>query len=280
MSVSIESYRWLQPCAASALVESGLSLIYTQRMKQTDTLIPHHEERGYTIVDTDTYYRSGVFRHFTEDAKCSVSMTARIDVTAMRECVERTQRSFYVSFVYLLAKVLNSRADYRMGYLWHSDQLVCWDRINPTHYVFFPDKEICTPVYTEYDPDYQQFCERMHKDIEAAKARGTYGLDEASHPNWFDASYIPWISYDSLNIELPDGFLYFNPIINWGQWREEHGALLMPVTVRLNHAVADGYLVAQVYRLLKTAMEEFVSEASSGLGQDRCPDDMSRRHDL
>lgn len=230
---------------------------YDCLMNKTDVRMPHENVRGYTIVDPKSYYRSGVFRHFTEDAKCSVSITARIDVTRLRECSERTSTSFYRNFVYLLAKVLNSRPDYRMGYLWQSGELICWDQINPTHYVFFPDSETCTPVYTEYNPNYHRFYEQMGNDIRTARERRTYGLDEPGHPNWFDASYLPWVSYDSLNIELPDGYLYFNPIINWGRWREEHGALLMPLTVRLNHAIADGYLVAQVYRLLDEAMLDF-----------------------
>lgn len=60
-------------------------------------------------------------------------------------------------------------------------------------------------------------------DIEKAKATREYGLDAMNHPNWFDASCIPWISYDSLNIELPDGYLYLTPIVNWGKFREENG---------------------------------------------------------
>ena len=32
---------------------------------------------NYKIIDKQTYYRSGVFRHFSEDCKCSTSMTAR-----------------------------------------------------------------------------------------------------------------------------------------------------------------------------------------------------------
>ena len=39
-------------------------------------------------------------------------------------------------------------------------------------------------------------------------------LDSENHPNWFDASYISWLSYDSINIELPDGYIYLLPIIN------------------------------------------------------------------
>ena len=84
-------------------------------------------------------------------------------------------------------------------------------------------------------------------------------LDSANHPNWFDASYVSWLSYDSLNVELPDGYIYLLPIINWGKYREENGRLMMPLTVRLNHAVADGYLVANVFRLLEKEIASFTS---------------------
>ena len=36
---------------------------------------------NYKVIDKETYYRKGVFRHFTEDCACSTSMTAKIDVT-------------------------------------------------------------------------------------------------------------------------------------------------------------------------------------------------------
>ena len=38
---------------------------------------------NYTLIDKESYYRKGVFRHFTEDCKCSFSMTARLDVTEL-----------------------------------------------------------------------------------------------------------------------------------------------------------------------------------------------------
>lgn len=215
---------------------------------------------NYKVIDMEKYYRKDVYRHFTQDCKCSVSMTARIDVTSLVEASKRTGTKFYVNFLYILSKVLNSREDYRMAYLWQTDEVVCYDKINPTHYVFHEDTELCTPVYSEYDPDYRKFYEAVTKDIEEAKAKGGYNLDAANHPNWFDASYISWLSYDSLNVELPDGFVYLAPIINWGRYREENGRLMMPVTVRLNHAAADGYLVANVYRLLEKEIGAFSSE--------------------
>jgi len=213
---------------------------------------------GYRVIDKDKYYRKGVYRHFTEDCKCSVSMTARIDVTGLAAYSKEKGTRFYIDFLYILSKVLNSREDYRMGYIWQTDELICYDEINPTQYVFHEDTETCTPVYTKYSPDYETFYNGALRDVEEAKLTREYRLDPADHPNWFDASYIPWLSYDSLNIELPDGYLYFAPIVNWGRYREENGRLMMPVSVRLNHAIADGYLAANVFRLLQQETDAFV----------------------
>ena len=212
---------------------------------------------NYKVIDLEKYYRKGVYRHFSEDCKCSVSMTARIDVTDLVSFSKKTDTKFYLNFLYLLSKVLNSRDDYKMNYLWQTNELVCYDVINPTQYVFHEDTETCTPVYTNYSEDYEEFYKNALSDLESAKNTREYLLDAANHPNWFDASYVSWLSYDSLNVELPDGYLYFIPIINWGKYREENGRLMMPVTVRMNHAIADGYLVANVYRLLDKVIAEF-----------------------
>ncbi len=212
---------------------------------------------NYKVIDLEKYYRKGVYRHFSEDCKCSVSMTVRIDVTDLVTFSKKTDTKFYLNFLYLLSKTLNSRDDYKMNYLWQTNELVCYDVINPTQYVFHEDTETCTPVYTNYSEDYQEFYKNALEDLERAKNTREYLLDAANHPNWFDASYVSWLSYDSLNVELPDGYLYFIPIINWGKYREENGRLMMPVTVRMNHAIADGYLVANVYRLLDKEIAEF-----------------------
>ena len=209
----------------------------------------------YKVIDRETYYRKGVFRHFSEDCKCSVSMTARVDVTGLAAWSKKTGTKFYLNFLYVLSKALNSREDYRMAWRWETGELICYDRIHPTQYVFHEDTETCTPVYTAYSEDYNTFYRNALADVEKAKQTREYGLDAANHPNWFDASYISWLSYDAMNIELPDGYLYLLPIVNWGKYREENGRLMMPVSVRLNHAIADGYLVANVFRLLEKEMQ-------------------------
>lgn len=214
----------------------------------------------YQEIDLNKYYRRGVFRHFSEDCKCSISMTGRLDVTELEAFSRRTGTKFYINFLYILARVLNSRADYRMGYLWETGKVIVYDQINPAQYIFHEDTETCTVVYTEYDPDYRKFYADCRRDIAQAKKTREYGLDLARHPNWFDASYISWLSYDALHVELPDGYLYFAPVVNWGRYRQENGRLVMPVSVRLNHAAADGYLLAKVFNMLAAEIGKMTTD--------------------
>lgn len=211
-------------------------------------------------INLQNYYRKGVYRHFSQDCKCSISMTARIDVTDLVRVSKNTRSKFYINFLYLVCKTLNSRDDYKMVYDWESDELFCYDKINPTQYVFHDDTETCTPVYTTYFEEYDKFYDECKNDIERAKQTREYALDMANHPNWFDASFLPWVSYDSMNVELPDGHLYFQPIVNWGKYREENGRIVLPLTIRLNHAIADGYHLSKAYKILEDEIGRFCEE--------------------
>jgi len=215
---------------------------------------------AYKVIDKESYYRRDVFRRFSEDCKCSLSMTARVDVTELAAWSKGTGTKFYLNFLYLLSRVLNSREDYRMDYFYRTGEMVCYDVIHPTHYAFHPDTETCTPVYSTYYEDYATFYAHAAEDLAWAKENPVYIREATKEQNRFDASFIPWLSYDALHMELPDGYLYFAPIVNWGAYREEGGRLMMPVTVRMNHAVADGYLVALVFRLLAQEIETFIHD--------------------
>lgn len=224
---------------------------------------------AYRRIDPGEYYRGGVFRHFSEDVRCSMSMTVKLDVTQLASFSQETGSRFYLNFLYILCRVLNSREDYRLSYLWEKKELICWDRIHPTQYVFFETTETCTPVYTVYVPDYTQFYAQAAGDIAEARRHPGYHLHMQDHPNWFDASYLPWVSYDAFHLELPDGHLWLNPIVNWGRWRQEGERKMMPVTVRLNHAAADGYQLALVFRLLEREIQAF---AAGGEGKEERDD--------
>lgn len=124
-------------------------------------------------------------------------MTVRLDVTNLAEWSEKSQTKFYINFLWLLCLVLNSRDDFRMGWDRDAGQLICRDRIHLLQYVFHPETETCTPVYTRWQEDWSAFYKECSQDLEQAKRGGGYRLEPETHPNWFDASYLTWVSYDA-----------------------------------------------------------------------------------
>ena len=58
---------------------------------------------NYKVIDKEKYYRKDVFRHFSEDCKCSTSITARIDVTELVGSSKKTGTKFYINFLYVLS---------------------------------------------------------------------------------------------------------------------------------------------------------------------------------
>ena len=98
---------------------------------------------NYRVIDMDKYYRKDVFRHFSEDCKCSISMTARINVTELVRYSKQTGTKFYINFLYILSKALNSRDDYKMGYVWQKNELICYDSINDAYQYFIYNNRTC-----------------------------------------------------------------------------------------------------------------------------------------
>ena len=120
------------------------------------------ESESYKKINLETYYRKGSFTNFSEGPKCSLSVTSKIDVTDLYNWSKKYGTKFYINFLYVLSKVLNSRDDYKMEYRWKTKELVCWEKVNPCHYIFFEEKEICTPVYSEYFSDYKKFYDKRY----------------------------------------------------------------------------------------------------------------------
>lgn len=213
---------------------------------------------NFKKIDLNNYYRKDAFIRFSKGVKCSFSMTTKIDVSKLYEFSKRSNTKFYINFLYIVTKVINSRDDFKMSYLSKSDELICYEKVNPIQYIFHEETKTISLAYSTYYEDYKTFYKNALNDIEVAKKQKTYGFDPINHPNWFDASVMPFSSYESFNIELPDGNIYLAPIVNWGKYKNENGKLIMPVTIRLNHAICDGYHAGLFFNLIEKEIQYFV----------------------
>lgn len=56
--------------------------------------------------------------------------TSKIDVSDLVAYSKQTGTKFYINFLYVLTKALNTRDDYKMRYLYQEDKLIVFDKIN------------------------------------------------------------------------------------------------------------------------------------------------------
>jgi chloramphenicol O-acetyltransferase type A len=75
--------------------------------------------------------------------------------------------------------------------------------------------------------------------------------------NSFDTSCLPWIKYTSLNLEIPINHKHYAPIITWGKYEKEWNGINMPLTIQINHAVADGYHIGLFFKEIQRISNEF-----------------------
>ena len=92
-------------------------------------------------INIEQYYRKESFDRFTKDFMCSFEMTGRIDVTKFVEYSKNNKTKFYINCLYIIAKVVNSRDDYKMIYDYKNKKLGVFEEVGVTHYVFDEIKE-------------------------------------------------------------------------------------------------------------------------------------------
>ena len=114
------------------------------------------------------------------------------------------------------------------------------------------DDETFSVLWTAYQPDLRAFCQ----DWEADRTRyGDIHTFEARPPEagqgLFNISAVPWASFRSLHLELPEANDYLLPIFTLGRYRKENGRTLLPLAMQVHHGVTDGFHVGRFFNRLQ-----------------------------
>ena len=123
--------------------------------------------------------------------------------------------------------------------------LIKWDVIYPSYAHFRKEDENFTKTVTEFSEDLFEFHARFLSDRE--KYRDVRAIVENQPPNFFDLSCLPWVRYKHFDVHVFDKGRFLAPVITWGKYKPEHGKLIMPLTMNIHHAVADGFHLSRFF---------------------------------
>jgi chloramphenicol O-acetyltransferase type A len=201
---------------------------------------------GYKSIDMDTWPRRECYDYYATGSKCMCAISADIDVTDLYRKAVTAKKNFEVAVLYVITNVLNRHEEFRVGYCKENGRLMIWDYINPVHRVFHEDTEMFSRIWTKYDTDFTKFyIAALHNITEGLKLK-TVNQPEIPENN-FEISFIPWLHFSAINTKMSESGKYLAPVITVGKVEEINGKFMMPFTMQISHAVADGFHIARAF---------------------------------
>ena len=116
-----------------------------------------------------------------------------------------------------------------------------WTFCNPVYTLFHQSDCSFSDVWSEWTADFSTFYSRVLEDM--ARYGGVTGvMARPDKPdNFCSISSLPWLSFTSFAQDTYAESRMFFPLLRAGKHYEQSGRTLLPLSVCVHHAVADGY---------------------------------------
>lgn len=207
-----------------------------------------------TKVNLNTWNRGKLFQFYTNKMRIVMSLTVDIDVTNLKIYSKKKDIGFYPAMLWVVSKAINAHDEFK--YSWDMDgNLIQWDYVSPSYTDFHEEDENFSKMVTEYSDNLFVFCSRVKADRERYK--NDRAILENQPMNFFDVSCLPWVKYKHFDVHVFDEGKFLAPVVTWGKYAQENGRLIMPLTMNIHHAVADGFHLSRFFNEVQDVINTF-----------------------
>lgn len=197
--------------------------------------------RIFHVIDKGTWERGIYFEYYYNKIKCKYNINANIDITELIKFKEENKLKFFPVTLYAIIRAVNQNKEFRMGFN-EKGELGYWDLVQPSYTLFHEESKTFTDIWSEYNEDFGTFYKTVLQDIQ--KYRNITGVIKArpgQPANFCSVSDLPWLSFTGFAQDTYTETNYLFPLIRFGKYFEQNQRVLLPLSVFVSHAVADGY---------------------------------------
>ncbi len=192
-------------------------------------------------IDINTWIRKDHFKFFSAFEEPFFGVTVEMDCTDTYEQAKENNVSFFLLYLHksLVAANQVEPFKYRIidGEVWRYDTINAAATINRPNGTFGFG-------YVDFYEDFEAFRMAAHQEIEKVQA-STGLIPSSSGENVIHYSALPWLNFTSLSHARNYAFQDSCPKISFGKVRDENERKIMSVSIHVNHALMDGFNVAQ-----------------------------------
>jgi chloramphenicol O-acetyltransferase type A len=205
-------------------------------------------------IDLNSWDRAEHYEFFRRMDYPQYNICMNIDITHFLGSVKEKKLPFYYAMIYLSMNVLNEFEEFR--YRIHGDQVVLHEKIHPSFTEISAGDKYFKIVTVNLSDSMEEFIQAAKNCAESQKeyfpVASLGGRDDLVY-----ITCIPWISFTHLshtiNINNKDAV----PRVSWGKYFKEGDKTLLPFSVQVHHAFADGSHVGKYIERLQEALDTY-----------------------
>lgn len=202
----------------------------------------------YELIDMQLFDRADYFHYFMS-VGTTIEFTAKVDVTKVVEKCKNDKLNFQAVMLYRLYKVVNTIENFKLDIL--ENKLIKWNEIVPTFSSMNENSKLFFTLYADMQKNCVDYNEHYQKTVEKY-ADSTTIVPQGNLPeNVFNVSCIPWLHFEhfSSNTKIVESQVV--KMITFGKYEQIDGCFVLPLTIQISHAIADGYHVALFFEKLQ-----------------------------
>ena len=213
------------------------------------------------IVDIETWERRDNYAFFRNFLNSWISVATEVDCTEARAAAKATGRSFFLYYLYAVLRSVNEIEEFRYR-TDSSGNVVYHDRVDVITPIAVPGRTFHT-VRIPYRADFEPFYAEARAIVTDIPADGDpYGeekrLQAQGDYDVFLLSATPKLRFTAVTYaqEAP-GCPTQYPLMNAGKAVRRDGRLVMPLSMFVNHAFADGEHIGRFVEATEAALARF-----------------------
>lgn len=209
-------------------------------------------------IDMATYPRRDHFNHFCAMAYPYVGVTVDVDVTDLLAPCREKGYSFYLMVLHAVALTADEVPEFRRRI--DNGGIVEYAACPTSHVELKSDGTYAYCTLHHHIP-LGEYLQKAEIARDAARNNGTIEEEDAVQSMYY-ISTLPWLHYTQLIQPVACGE-ESNPRITWGKYQADHnGCMMMPLSVLVHHALADGLHIAQFYTEFEKQLKNICKEES------------------
>ncbi len=192
------------------------------------------------LLDLEKWSRKDHFNFFSRFEEPFFGVVVAIDCTVAYDKCKREGIGFFLYYLHQALASANAIENFRLRI--EDNQIYIYEQINASAVINRPDGTFGFS-YINYAADFETFQLEANKEIE--RIQNSTGLVPAgSGDNVIHVSAMPWLKFTSLSHARSFSFKDSCPKFSFGKMTIENGKKTMPLSIHVNHALADGYHVS------------------------------------